>query len=132
MKVNELLTEGVKELSPKTKKVFAKLAKLAKTEPLQKNFFVGDSGDFGSIFASELKDVDHGFGIIIVDEGPKVREVFFFDENTKRWVHVGKWNTYTASELIRFGRKYGGDYPYDWGWVEISPKNDNMLKEDND
>lgn len=133
MKVNELLNESNKTFSPETKKVFSKLAKLIKTEPLKKNFTIGDSGDFGALNASEIKFVDHGTGIIVIDETEKVREIFFFDEDLKKWVHVGKWDIFTASELVKFGRKYGGDYPYyDWGWVEISPKNIKILKEENE
>jgi len=132
MKVNELLTESVKELSSKTKKVFFKLAKLAKTEPLKKNFVIGDSGDFEFISASEIKNVDHGVGLIFESSyDGNIVEIFFFDGNTKKWIRTGKlgnnWDMLTASEVIKLGRSYDDDC----SWVEVSPKNNRLLKEAN-
>jgi len=134
MKVNELLNEDIKTVSPKTKTEFSKLAKLIKTEPLKNNFNVGDSGDFWAISASELMHVNHYAGFLIYKDNDikniLKQEIFFYDNEIKRWVQMDKWNTFTASELIKYGRKLGDEY----GWAEITPlpKKIKTLKEENE
>lgn len=132
MKVSELLSESVKEISPKTKKVFTKLAKLIKTEPLKNNFNVRDTGDWGiRLFASDF-DPEHGDGFLIFTgesfKNQKIKEIFLYDANLKKWIHTAQWDPFTASDVLKFGKRYYTE----GGWVDIRPKNNQLLKEENE
>lgn len=132
MKVSELLSESVKEISPKTKKVFTKLAKLIKTEPLKNNFNVRDTGDWGiRLFASDF-DPEHGDGFLIFTgesfKNQKIKEIFLYDANLKKWIHTAQWDVYTSAAILKFGKRY---YP-NGGWIDVRSKNNKALKEENE